>query len=186
MWQVRFTAHTITWDEYSYPPATVAPTGELRAADIREANPAGYPPHVVTLHGETLFLPRGEHAALAAFCAGNGIPARARADIWSMLLEPFLDTVVTADDLARIQKRLYAAGLGPDDVAAIRARVGPLVDAYNSLVWDWVDLNLTDLLNARYGPIVAPELRATLGDPNEFYWWAMRIADQNAGHGIGR
>ncbi|MFJ8958640.1 hypothetical protein ACIRG5_04575 [Lentzea sp. NPDC102401] len=76
--------------------------------------------------------------------------------------EPFLDTSFSAAQ-----------------IAAIRARLTPLMRAYNfdSMLWDWTHLGLYDLLRALNGTLVRPSSPATLGDPFEVYRWAMEIAD---------
>ncbi|MGW2397315.1 hypothetical protein ACWCYY_12250 [Kitasatospora sp. NPDC001664] len=83
---------------------------------VRDADPDATPPEVRTVEGETVFFPAGQRAELRAFCARHGIALLRRADVWGDLLEPFLDTVFTAE---------HWAGLEPGEVPAVRDRVAP-------------------------------------------------------------
>jgi hypothetical protein len=152
----------------------------LAATAIRDADPAATPPEIRTVSGETLFVPAEQRGQLERFCRANQIPIRTRADVWSDLLEPFLDSEFTPEDDAATLRRLLRAGLTAAEVAGIRARVGPLMRAYNAIHWDGFHLGLADLLDA-VATISLPERdRAELGETASFYAWAMRIANGTA------
>ncbi|MFB8239544.1 hypothetical protein ACFC58_23620 [Kitasatospora purpeofusca] len=154
-----------------------APVDVVPVAAVRDADPTATPPEVRTVAGETLFFPAARKAELEGFCRLHGIPLVRRPDVWEALLEPFLDTEFAPR--RRAANALALAGVGLDEaaVADIRAEVGPLMLAYNSLHWDWCHLGLSDLLDAatagstperyRIGPERFPAFRA----------WAMAIAD---------
>nr|BEK63243.1 hypothetical protein KPHV_04700 [Kitasatospora purpeofusca] len=154
-----------------------APADVVPAAAVRDADPTATPPEVRTVTGETLFFPAARKAELEGFCRSHGIPLVSRPDVWGDLLEPFLDTEFTPRRRALTAQALARVGLDETAVADIRAEVGPLVLAYNSLHRDWFHLGLADLLDAatsgstperyRVGPDRFPAFRA----------WAMAIAD---------
>jgi hypothetical protein len=177
---VSFGVDRIEFRHYEFVGATVHPNGTLTVAQIRDVDTTATPPEIRTKLGETLFVPRDQQAALREFCQRNNIVDRYRPDVWADLLEPFLDTRFDEAHERATEQRILATGLSHVDIEDIRARLRPLMDAYNldSMLWEWVELNLYDLLSAASGRLVPAELPATLGDPVEFYAWAMEIADR--------
>ncbi|WP_280232525.1 hypothetical protein [Nocardia cyriacigeorgica] len=153
---------------------------EVSAADIRDADPAAIPPEIRTRTGITLFVSATQRAELGGFCAAHSIPIVRRFDVWAELLEPYLDTEFSDHDQRATIARLERVGIDADEVARIRERVGPVVDAYNALVWEWVHLGLRDLFEAATSRFVSEQLRAGLGDLTEFRAWAMAVADSPA------
>jgi hypothetical protein len=167
--EIRFLA-------YPFAPASVAPAGVVRARDIRDADPgvAVAPPEVRLTSGETVFV-AGGHDALRRFCGEHAVPLVRRPDVWSALLQPFVDTEFDGYWEARTHTELESYGITLDEIADIRARFAPVMVAYNAVLWDWVHLGLFDLLEALGGPVGGArpdELRDT-------YWWAMEIADRS-------
>jgi hypothetical protein len=74
--------------------------------------------------------------------------------IRTRLGEPFLDTWFDPEDQPTTVNRLREAGLSDEEVVGIRQRRTPLMHACNfdSMLWEWVNLGLFDLLNAATGP----------------------------------
>ncbi|WIV55806.1 hypothetical protein [Amycolatopsis nalaikhensis] len=177
--KVTFAEDHVCFEWYPFRGATVYRAGAVPIARIRDADWHAIRPELRTRRGETLFVPREQSGELAEFCHRTGIPEVRRADVWADLLEPFLDTEFGAEAERATLGRLHAAGLPSAEVARIRARITPLMEAYNfdSMLWEWAYFGLYDLLQAVNGPLVAPAVRATAGDPAEVYAWAMRIAD---------
>jgi hypothetical protein len=164
--------------------------GTLAAAAILDADPAQPPPEIRTVSGETLFISAQQREELERFCRASQIPTRKRPDIWGDLLEPFLDTEFTPEHEAATLSRLHHAGLTETEVSQVRARVGPLMRAYNAIHWDWCHLGLADLLDAittetlpgHSSPWLRVEqVRSELGEIASFYAWAMRIANSPGG-----
>lgn len=149
--------------------------GTLAASAIRDADPTATPPEIRTLSGETLFVSAVQREDLERFCRASQIPIRKRPDIWGDLLEPFVDTEFTPEHEVAIQNRLHQAGLTDSEISRIRAKVRPLMLAYNALHWDWFHLGLADLLDAATTTRL-PE-RAGLGEITSRYSWAMGIAN---------
>ncbi|MFE3542781.1 hypothetical protein ACFXK0_07405 [Nocardia sp. NPDC059177] len=180
--QVVLADAEIRFVDYPFAGASVYPDGVLAVAGIRDAEPAGIPPEIRTIHGETLFVPAAHRVELTEFCTANAITVRNRPDIWSDLLEPFLDTIFDDDTQRATEDRLRRAGLSTAGIAGIRGRVEPAMMSYNfdSMLWEWGYLGLYDLLSAANGVLARPAARATLGDPVRFYVWAMRVAEGDA------
>jgi hypothetical protein len=179
--EVDFAEDRICFMRYEFAGASVHPAGILTAGQIRDADWTTTPPEIRTIRGETLFVRRAQQAELEQFCRRNSIDKEYRSDTWADLLEPFLDTSFSPDDEQATDKRLHEAGLSQHEVDDIRRRLTPLMNAYNfdSMLWEWVQLGLFDLLNAATGPLVKPSIQATLGDPSAFYTWAMEIAERH-------
>jgi hypothetical protein len=180
MTETGFAEDHIDFLRYGFPGATLYPAGILTAAQIRDADWDTTPPEIRTKLGETLFISAEQKLELERFCHRHGIAKRHRPDIWGALLEPFLDCETSPEYEGVINSRLREAGLTEDDVAEIRTRLSPLMVAYNfgSGIWEWFHLGLFDLLDAASGSSVEPDLRATLGDLEAFYAWAMQIAER--------
>ncbi|USX53039.1 hypothetical protein [Lentzea sp. HUAS12] len=175
---VTFGPDHIVFAAYEFPWASVHPHGLLPASAVRDVSVSGQP-EIRTVLGETLFLSPQDSSGLAEFCLRHGIPDVVRFDVWGNLLEPFLDTTFSAEASAATCARLHSAGLSQDLIDSIRERIAPLMRAYNfdSMLWEWADLGLYDLLSAVNGRLVPASLPAALGDPAEVYRWAMEIAD---------
>jgi hypothetical protein len=171
-------------DRVSLPPAHLCRLGgasdRLDAVAIADADPAAAPPEIRTVSGEIVFISAAQRAQLERFCQVNDIPIRTRADVWGDLLEPFLDTEFTAEDEAATLSRLLWAGLTAAEVARVRARVGPLMRAYNAIHWDWFHLGLADLLDAVITISLPEHERMELGETASFYAWAMQIANRTS------
>ncbi|WP_330274536.1 hypothetical protein OG205_02250 [Lentzea sp. NBC_00516] len=176
---VTFGPDHIVFAGYEFPWASVHPHSILPASAVRDASTQVGPPEIRTVSGETLFLSWDDSDGLAGFCQRHGISVAGRLDVWGNLFEPFLDTSFSAAHIAATDARLHAVGLSQSSIDSIRARLTPLMRAYNfdSMLWDWTHLGLYDLLRALNGTLVHPSLPATLGDPFEVYRWAMEIAD---------
>ncbi|WP_051755847.1 hypothetical protein [Kitasatospora purpeofusca] len=154
-----------------------APVDVVPAAAVRDADPTATPPEVRTVTGETLFFPADRKNELEGFCRSHGIPLVSRPDVWGDLLEPFLDTEFTPRRRAATAQALSRVGLDEAAVADIRAEVGPLVLAYNSLHWEWCYLGLADLLDAATGGSTTEPYRIGPDRFPAFCAWAMAIAD---------
>ncbi|MFB6892796.1 hypothetical protein ACFCX4_26185 [Kitasatospora sp. NPDC056327] len=176
-------------DRLRVPASAFAPAGGegervVPVSALRDADPGTAPPEIRTLAGESLFLPATRRADLEEFCAANGIPLRRRPDVWGDLLEPFLDTAFTTAHREAAQARLTRVGLGEGKVAAIRAEVGPMMVAYNSVHRDWCHLGLADLLDAATSGLVPEEHRVGRAGLAAFHAWAMEIADLGRPHTV--
>lgn len=152
--------------------------GTLAAAAIQDADPAATPPEIRTRSGETLFVSATQRQDLERFCQASLVRIRERPDVWGDLLEPFTDTQLTPQHESATLGRLHQAGLTAAEIAQIRAKVRPLMLAYNARHWDWRHLGLADLLDAATIAWLPEHQRAALGKTTSFYTWAMTIANR--------
>lgn len=175
---VEFGPGRIVFTDYEFPWAGVHTRGVLPATEVRDVSTT-LRPEIRTTAGETLFLAWDDKPRLVEFCRRHAIADVVRFDVWGNLFEPFLDTEFTDSQKAATDARLHGVGLSQASIDSIRARLTPLMHAYNfdSMLWDWTDLGLYDLLCALNGTLVPASLPSTLGDLGEVYRWAMEIAD---------
>lgn len=178
---VEIADHELRFNEYSYEPASVYPHGVVATEEIRDVDPSSAGPEVRLRTGETLFVPAPKKVELQTFCRANGIPMRRRPDIWEALLDPFLDTAFTAEDRRRTTALLARWQIDEEQADEIRARFRPAMVAYNfeSGLWDWVHLGLSDLLDAIHGRLSGERHRLPTEELAETYSWAMALADRS-------
>jgi hypothetical protein len=110
-----------------------------------------WPPAVRTRYGEYLFVPASMMPQLADLAEGNGVPFVDRDDVWSWLLEPYLDTEYTLEDEARTARSFERCGLGAQEVAALRARVEANMNGLTFATWEWTHYGLADVLSVMRG-----------------------------------
>jgi hypothetical protein len=144
-----------------FKPASVARSPRLSPAAIREIDPNANPPEV-RLEREILFVGASRAAELRVFAQQHKIPLVMRADVWSWILEPFLDTELEDGYAERLLQRLESHGIDRALCAKLRTKVERAMIEYNfgTMLWEWVHLGLFDLLLAK----------------KSMYWEAMEIA----------
>lgn len=176
--KVEFTKTGIQFRNYDFLAASVYPNGLLPYSQIENVYLTGAPPEVHTRTGETLFVWAYLRNELEATAKKNSIPiVRPLFDVWSNILEPFLDKELTDADERRILKQLARAGLSESEVMQIRERVGAPMAALSLVLWDGWYFGLCHLLDMMQAAMEPDEYR-------ELYAEAMRIAQLNyAGNG---
>ena len=173
----EFDHQVITFPSYMHPSASVSRNPVLAATRIRDVDSVGYPPEIRTTTGETLFVAKEFGPELAAFAERNGIAEVRRPGVWNPLLEPFLDTSFDKSDDDATRARLLAYGLAPGEIDVARERVAPMMTEYNAIMWEWVDLGLSDLIAAS-AAWHRRSAGARLRRADAFYCWAMELADR--------
>src|SRR5262245_34489819 len=101
----------IAWSGYPFREASVFPGGAVTWRDLRDFDASGLPPEVRTPHGETLFIPGDDKARLTEHARRAGLPEIVREDVWSHLLDPFLDTTQSDQVIQNSHRRLRACGI---------------------------------------------------------------------------
>jgi predicted metal-dependent HD superfamily phosphohydrolase len=121
--------------------------GDVVAPDeITEVCLSRFPPEVHLKSGRIGFVTKASEPSLAQFALRHGVPAVVRTDVWSCLLEPFLDTEMSSSHAARIATQLRSSGFSPKEVHAIRRFVGPAMLALTAETWEWMHYGLMDLI----------------------------------------
>ena len=178
--RATFDAHGIAFAKYPFPPASIYPHGRVAYSAIRDVDPDAAPPEVRTKDGETLFISAEQSAEFRDAIGNAELAVVRRVDVWDLLLEPFLDTELTAEEEERTMATLERLGVSRAEVSQIRQSVKNPVLAYNALLWDWAHLGLYDVLTAmRLGVAWTTLLNRLLPRRyDEFYWKAMELADR--------
>ena len=162
--QVQVDHDALRYHSYIAPYPRLSQINLIKASEI-ELVFAGYDGYQLLLrNGDVVLFPRTKEIALYEFVQANGIQTVVGTDPWNLLTEPYLDQTYTPEETHRTLERLGRLSFAPDEVEAIRTRVGPSLLAYNSLVWEWVSLGLVDVLKAQQP------------SNEDFYRWAISIS----------
>lgn len=116
------------------------------AEEISEAIMRWAPPAIRTSDGEFLFVPAQQRDELAEFALRCGIPLVERTDVWSYILEPFLDTAFDEKTRAQTTEILTANGVPEDEVIRMRRLVGSRMWLWTAISWEWCYYGLFDVL----------------------------------------
>ena len=165
----------VTWTGYPFREASVYPNGAIRWSEVRDFDGGGLPPEVRTKRGETLFIPGDNKALFSERATKAGVPEVIREDVWSHLLDPFLDTQHSPKWIENSCRRLRACAISDRRTERIRRLFGPMMLAYNSLLWEWCHFGLYDLLRA---VSVGQGLAPSEVPQRRLYHWAMAIAER--------
>ncbi len=130
-----------------------------------------YPPAILTHQNEFLIFSREHWDVAVAFANQTSIATSQRQDIWSLILDPFLDTVLSDDHYQHTDAILRQAGLTKQAVGELRQRLDAPMMRLTALTWEWGGYSLYDALNAfkPLNPMKQAEWR-------RFYAEAMTIA----------
>ena len=171
--EVAFHEATLDFVQYPFGCASVAEKRMVNSAEIASVNTNAAPPEIHLHSGEIIFLYAPEKVKLQKWAARNQISERSQIDIWSLLLEPFLDTEMSETWQARCFAQLARCGIERSEVAAIRKSVSSAMMTYNfsTMLWEWVHLGLYDVLVAQSGYLKKDAYKA-------FYRDAMALAQK--------
>ncbi|MBY0550075.1 MAG: hypothetical protein K2W95_22560 [Candidatus Obscuribacterales bacterium] len=177
---VIFAPTYIEFSSYPYTAASVYPAGKITAQEIADVGISCAPPEIRLKKCETIFVPASDREKLKTWCEKNAVPLVDRLDVWGLLLDPFLDTEFSPEQQERTLQLLAQCGIPPAESAAIRARVERVMISYNvdSMLWEWVNLGLTDILDAYGGKLASPVHRLSQHQYSNFYAYAMEIASR--------
>lgn len=157
----------ITFLKYPYPKKK---TRIIYAGDITEIT-MWYPPVIRLRTDEYLFVSREHIDELKTFAEYHAIPIINREDLWSYILDPFLDTQLGEDHYTRTSMRLNDSGVSPEEVKSIRKRLHLSMMVLTFMTWEWVHYGLDDAL-AVSQPAFGFQTKAW----TQFYARAMEIA----------
>lgn len=116
-------------------------------SQVRDAEPDAFPPQLRLRDGRTVFVSRTQHEELAAGLAAAKVAVVRRPDVWSSLLEPFLDTDYEVHRLS-CEASLRSFGFTDAEIARIRRRARRRMQALTALTWEWGSYGQYDLLEA--------------------------------------
>jgi hypothetical protein len=170
-WRARFEPGALVLEGYPFP------RGERRARipaeALGEVCVGWFPPTVRTREGEYLFIPAEQAGELAAFASQHGIPYVRRNDVWSLILEEFLDTEFPPELQEGTLRFLESNGVSRAETQAMRELVGKRMLALTVATWEWQHYGLHDVLSA-----MRPFTFTTGWSFSRFYEESMRLADR--------
>lgn len=104
------------------------------------------PPAVRVRSGEYLFVPATRVEALATHAAAHGVPFVERRDLWSLILDPFLDTEHGPEWDEKLLQNLEAEGVTRAETLALRQDLERPMLSLTAATWEWVHYGLFDAL----------------------------------------
>lgn len=162
--------NSICIKDYPFEPSIAFKKNKITAEEITEMNIASYPP-TIRIRNELIFLSKEHESELQSFADVNQINIVERDDIWSWILEPFLDTEYSIETDKMLSERLLAYGLTEVFIFNIRKEVKTQMLKYNfdTMLWEWVHLGALDVL-------LAMRTKYDKKQFADFYWRVMEIA----------
>ncbi|MCY1075326.1 hypothetical protein [Archangium lansingense] len=170
-WRIRFEPGALVLRGYPFPRGSRP--SRIPAEALSEVCVGWFPPAVRTREGEYLFVPAAQAQELADFASRHGIPFVRRNDVWSFILEEFLDTEFSPELQEGALRYLESNGVSRAETQAMRERVGKRMLALTTLTWEWQHYGLYDVLSA-----MRPFTFITGGSFSRFYEESMRLADR--------
>ncbi|BDB63753.1 hypothetical protein T36_0197 [Helicobacter cinaedi] len=80
------------------------------------------------------------------FIKRNGVQEIHHMDNWIALLEEYLDTEYTQETHEWCMNHLMSNGFTQEEISAIKKREGKMMDRYNTFAWEWICLDVFDVL----------------------------------------
>ncbi len=148
----------IEYDGYSFEPSMIHGKHHLSMEEIDCVIENFIPPAVV-VGEEIVFFSAEYKKEVKAFADRNSIDIVYVEDLWSWILEPFLDTDFDTKTSGYCYQKLQEYDLGQTEVDQIRATQTPRMLYYNydTNLWEWAYLGLYDLLSACVDPVMSSE-----------------------------
>lgn len=177
---IKFHNDYVEFIGYPFTAASIFPNGSIHKDNIKEILLDQFPPEIRTFGGEILFIEAVHKERLKVFAQNNNIPLVKRVDVWSLILEEFLDTEFSEEDKEKVFRILDESGVNREEVISIRKSLQELMIAYNfkSMLWEWLHLGLYDLLNAYSGKLVEDKYKLNIEEFREIYWKAMKLGNK--------
>ncbi len=165
---VRIEPDALVLDDYPLPRGQRAP--RVPAKELVEVEVGWFPPAVLTKEGEFLFVAAPQAQALHDFAQRHRIPFVRRLDVWSLLLEPFLDTGQAPEASERTLKVLEENEVPRKEAAQVREALKFRMLMLAAVTWEWVHFGMFDALSQMKG---FPFLEGWSFD--RFYEYAMSL-----------
>lgn len=156
MGNIKIDDDGINFIEYDIPYTSVFPNGKIYYEQIKEFISNFLPPVIRNKDDELIFISAENKEEIQKILIQNNIPVVRRYDLWSFILEEFLDTEFTEINRKNCYDRLLENGVSKIECDNIRKKIKKMMVSYNfdSGLWDWTYLGLNDLLSAANGVLV--------------------------------
>lgn len=168
----------IYFEQYDFPGVTVYPKGFIKYEEISEFIENIMPPIIRTRYDDIIFVSSTIKEELKESLIKNGVKVVKRNDLWSLILEEFLDTEFTEKDRELCYKILEENEVERIECDSIRKNIKDMMLSYNfeSGLWDWTYLGLYDLLSAANGILVNKKYKLKDKEFISFYKEAVKLA----------
>jgi len=170
--------HSIEYITYPFKCSVAYKHKVIDANSINEIAKNFHPPAILVNNNEFIFINIDDKNDLISFCSRNAIPVYSRCDVWSLILDHFLDTELSEENKERGYLQLSKCGISRQECNKIRQENEKLMFAYNytSGLWEWIYLGLFDILCANVGYLSGPKHCLSDIEFKNLYCRAMDIA----------
>lgn len=164
--RVVFEPSAIRFQDYPYPPATCYPDKSVAVTEVLDVS-FDFPIRLRVKPCDVLFVTREQKQEMVEFCTRHAVAVINRYEPWSLVLDPFLDTSFDKEDQERTIGILEFNGVTRQQCEQWRKQFKRVMLSYNfnSMLWEWVSLGATDLLDAHRGILAASKYKLS---PDEF------------------
>jgi hypothetical protein len=170
---VRFEPKALVLEGYPFDRG--ARSARIEAKQLVDVSVGWFPPAVLTKEGEFVFVPAPKANELRAFATENGVPFVSRLDIWSLLLDPFLDTELTAQQHENIYQLLEKHEVPRKETDQVREALKFRMLMLTAITWEWQHYGMFDALSQMKGfPFLSGWTFA------RFYDYAMSLAGRGS------
>lgn len=147
--QVDIKSEFIILHHYPFKPSIAYQHKILNAKEINDIDLKATP-LTIRVGDELIFISINHKLELENFATTNQIQLIERPDIWSWILEPFLDTEYTENNHLQISNLLQKHGLKPEQITVLRNEVEDQMLKYNfdTMLWEWCSFDASDVLRA--------------------------------------
>jgi hypothetical protein len=158
-----------------YPFERAERSTRIEASQLVDVSVGWFPPAVLTKEGEFVFVPAPKAGELRAFAIEHRVPFVRRLDIWSLLLEPFLDTELPRDQSENIYQLLEKHEVPRKEADQVREALKFRMLMLTAITWEWQHYGMFDALSQMKGfPFLSGWTFA------RFYDYAMSLAGRGS------
>jgi hypothetical protein len=117
----------------------------IDSSDVRELCVGWAPPTLLLSSGEFVFVSAEFATGLSKWVLAQNVPFVSRFDVWSHILDPFLDTKLSPEEQKRTMALLGENGVAPEEVKRMRELVGLRMWMLTFATWEWMHYGLFDV-----------------------------------------
>ncbi len=145
----KITENEIFISKYPFEPSIAYPNKIIKSNEI-DSMSIDFGICKIYVAKDVVFVSAKKKEELKAYAENNNIKLTEHSWNWDWLLEPYLDTEFTEEAEQRVLELLIENGFEKHEIDDIRAEVGKQMYKYNfdTMLWDWCSLGLSDVLSA--------------------------------------
>ena len=143
--RLEFKMDRILIENYPYKAKSCRTSLHISATEIDEVDAKRC---VLLVKDELIYLPGWPKNELCEFCSRNGIVVRERYDVWGDILDPFVDTSFTHQEIVARSSRLEAANFSSWRVSRLRWLYALPIIVFQGIAGEWTGLHHYHLLHS--------------------------------------